>query len=247
MPSLVCPKCGNIKKSGKRSCCARGGAWFKNCGDVADPKFDHTWADGMEACRRMLHRATFAGCIVVLDPEPSCPSHPVYLFSMHYQNLGGHLFQFLVLYSHAQIPTEIKIKTSAPAINDSNKCVRCGTIRKSGKRSCCARGGAWFSNCGNAGSTKFDHTWSEGIQACRSFTSSISIESPVQAMLRHVGAIGPPSSTKQAWWNVTHQQKSVYRPGNVPNAGIEDSKNCVGLTKVVVSIHGLFVIMHFQM
>ena len=45
-----CRKCGIIKKSGKRSCCARGGAWFKNCGDAGDPTKDHTWADGMEAC-----------------------------------------------------------------------------------------------------------------------------------------------------------------------------------------------------
>ena len=49
-----------------------------------------------------------------------------------------------------------------------SRCPRCGTINKSGKRSCCARGGAWFRNCGDAGNTKFDHTWVEGIQACKS-------------------------------------------------------------------------------
>ena len=49
----LCPKCGAIKKSGERerSCCARGGAWFKNCGDVGDTKFDHTWAEGIQACK----------------------------------------------------------------------------------------------------------------------------------------------------------------------------------------------------
>ena len=48
--SAICPKCGTTKKFGKGSCCARGGAWFKRCGDAGDPTKDHTWADGMEAC-----------------------------------------------------------------------------------------------------------------------------------------------------------------------------------------------------
>ena len=46
-------------------------------------------------------------------------------------------------------------------------CSKCGTIPKSGKMSCCARGGSWFKNCGGAGNTKLQHTWYEGIQACK--------------------------------------------------------------------------------
>ena len=46
-------------------------------------------------------------------------------------------------------------------------CPRCGTIGKSGKLSCCGRGGSWFKNCGGAGNTKLYHTWHEGIQACK--------------------------------------------------------------------------------
>ena len=46
-------------------------------------------------------------------------------------------------------------------------CRKCGTIKKSGKKSCCGRGGAWFKNCGRAGNTKLEHTWYEGIQACK--------------------------------------------------------------------------------
>ena len=48
--SNECPKCDVTKKSGKHSCCARGGAWFKNCGDASDTQFDHTWAEGVKAC-----------------------------------------------------------------------------------------------------------------------------------------------------------------------------------------------------
>merc|ERR1712232_1203086 len=47
------------------------------------------------------------------------------------------------------------------------------------KPSCCAPGGAWFQNCGNDGDTNFDHTWAEGIQACKGFTS---LASPSQMM-----------------------------------------------------------------
>ena len=52
----VCPKCGTDKESNKRSCCAFGGAWFKKCGNVSDINFDHTWAEGLQACERTLWR-----------------------------------------------------------------------------------------------------------------------------------------------------------------------------------------------
>ena len=50
--SLVCPKCGTNRKSGKVSCCAAGGSWFKKCGDPGDVSFEHTWSEGVEACER---------------------------------------------------------------------------------------------------------------------------------------------------------------------------------------------------
>ena len=45
-------------------------------------------------------------------------------------------------------------------------CLTCGAIKKTGKLSCCARGGSWFGKCGGAGNTNREHTWSEGLQAC---------------------------------------------------------------------------------
>ena len=51
-------------------------------------------------------------------------------------------------------------------------CPRCGTIEKSGKMSCCGRGGSWFKHCGGGGNTKLHHTWSEGIQACNARSQS---------------------------------------------------------------------------
>ena len=46
----TCPKCGMDKESGKLSCCYEGGAWFKNCG-VLYSIHDHTWTDGVKACK----------------------------------------------------------------------------------------------------------------------------------------------------------------------------------------------------
>ena len=58
--------------------------------------------------------------------------------------------------------------TASTSVISRDNCSKCSTAKKSGKLSCCARGGSWFRNCGNAGDSNFDHTWSEGIQACKS-------------------------------------------------------------------------------
>ena len=53
-PVPVCPTCGIFKKSGKLSCCAPGGAWYENCGDLGDSNYDHLWSDGIQACKGKL-------------------------------------------------------------------------------------------------------------------------------------------------------------------------------------------------
>ena len=63
MISNVCPKCGTDKRSGKRTCCAPGGAWVKKCGIPGDSKFDHTWLEGIQACNSTLLNPN-------LNPEP---------------------------------------------------------------------------------------------------------------------------------------------------------------------------------
>ena len=49
---MACPKCGTFAKSGRVSCCAPGGAWFKNCGGFRDRNVDHRWPEGVEVCKR---------------------------------------------------------------------------------------------------------------------------------------------------------------------------------------------------
>jgi len=118
--ALTCPKCGKFKKSGRASCCAPGGAWFKDCGAAGNTKVNYKWTDGANACK---------------------PTKPA---------------------------------AATPAASSST-CAVCGSVKKSRKKSCCGRGGSWYKNCGtsdNKKSKKFDHTWFEGIQVCKS-TSAV--------------------------------------------------------------------------
>ena len=46
----TCPKCGRTPTLPN----LRGGDWFKNCGNPGDSKFDHTWAEGIDACKSKL-------------------------------------------------------------------------------------------------------------------------------------------------------------------------------------------------
>ena len=49
---LACPRCGTFRKSGRVSCCAPGGAWFRNCGGRGSKHLDHRWSEGVKACKR---------------------------------------------------------------------------------------------------------------------------------------------------------------------------------------------------
>ena len=51
MGGMACPKCGMFKKSGRVSCCAPGGAWYKNCGGVGNRNAGRRWFEGVEACK----------------------------------------------------------------------------------------------------------------------------------------------------------------------------------------------------
>ena len=59
--SSACPKCGSIKKSGKSSCCGRGGSWFKNCGSGGNVKLHHTWYEGIQVCKARTQSRTVFG------------------------------------------------------------------------------------------------------------------------------------------------------------------------------------------
>ena len=52
---MTCPRCGTFRKSGRVSCCAPGGAWFKNCGGLGIKNVDHRWSEGVKACKRKFN------------------------------------------------------------------------------------------------------------------------------------------------------------------------------------------------
>ena len=49
---VSCSKCSTFKKSGRISCCAPGGSWYKNCGGAGSGKGGHRWSEGVKACAR---------------------------------------------------------------------------------------------------------------------------------------------------------------------------------------------------
>ena len=51
----ACPKCGMFKKSGRASCCAPGGAWYKKCGKIRHNGVQHQWIDGVNVCKRKYY------------------------------------------------------------------------------------------------------------------------------------------------------------------------------------------------
>ena len=79
--------------------------------------------------------------------------------------------------------TGIRFFATSTTTTTSPVCPECGIKKDSGQLSCCARGGAWFGNCGGAGDAKFDHTWFEGIQAC---TSKLQVEQQTTLLRMHL-------------------------------------------------------------
>ena len=50
-PNMACSQCGTFTKSGRVSCCAPGGAWYKHCGGVNNKTMIRSWVEGVEACK----------------------------------------------------------------------------------------------------------------------------------------------------------------------------------------------------
>ena len=65
----VCHKCGTIEKSGKHSCCGRGGSWYKNCGAAGSANSDHTWHEGIRACKARLQYKTVIDQLINVDQQ----------------------------------------------------------------------------------------------------------------------------------------------------------------------------------
>ena len=143
--------------------------------------------------------------------------------------------------SVSHLPTEPRAETSPSVKIRSVRCSKCGTTKKSGKHSCCARGGSWFKNCGDDGDAYFDHTWAEGIQACKGFRSANSVTPPLQFIHGRVKLDGV---ALKAARNISQQQENSYLPDTMSNAATAGHKDCAALAKVVFCV--LFVVSDLQ-
>ena len=131
------------------------------------------------------------------------------------------------------------VATPPITVKPSTTCPMCGTIKKSKKLSCCARGGAWYNKCGDEGDSNFDHTWTEGVQACRGFASLLSDEAQRQAMQRH---------------ETTTTQLKTTRDPNVPqqNSVIDSFSDSVsdaggkGFSKIAIFIDLFLITLNLQ-
>ena len=129
---------------------------------------------------------------------------------------------------------------SLSAVSSNSKCVKCGTTGKSGALSCCARGGSWFNKCGDTGDTEFDHTWADGIHACRNFATLTSVQSPLQVTLDDEGVILHQLGTQSP--NDTRQHTRSFSRDSVTNVGTANFTYHVRLIKVAVYLCVLLII-----
>ena len=139
-------------------------------------------------------------------------------------------------YYTSTIPTEAVTTT----ILIGKTCYKCGILKKSGKLSCCARGGDWFKNCGDVGGSNFDHTWVEGTQACTRFTSLSSVESPALLMMPSEGSNTQPLNTDRT-------PKATLNQTNIYSSTTDDSEDCAELAKLVVCASLLLISFHLYM
>ena len=132
-------------------------------------------------------------------------------------------------------PKSVQSDTATPRLAKlksaivSPTCSKCGTAKRSGKRSCCARGGAWFKNCGDVGKTQFDHTWVEGIQACKGVAASLSVKSPLRFNADE-------QNTNYSRNNNSHDRKNIFCGESKSGAGTVNSEVDTGVAKVAVWI-----------
>ena len=124
-------------------------------------------------------------------------------------------------------------------------CPKCATTKKSGQSSCCARGGAWFNNCGGVTNANVDHTWTEGIRACKDFASLFSSKTQSEVMLHHEPSQEQPKATSER----NGPRLKIIDPAtaSVSDAGTTNCEGCCALSKITFFISILCIVLRIQM
>ena len=143
----------------------------------------------------------------------------------------AYIMLLLALFTDSPIATRL-------SFTSTSSCAKCGTIKNSAKRSCCARGGSWFKNCGDVGDTHFAHTWIEGIESCKDLMTSIPDKLPSRVMPRHVKSVVFPLNKAQS----QNSQKNINGSDSVTS----DSKGCVGIPNIGVYICVFYIALKWQ-
>ena len=138
---------------------------------------------------------------------------------------------------NVRMPTEALKRTTVSAIR-SKECPKCGTNKKSGKLSCCARGGTWFQKCGQVGDTNFDNTWVEGIHVCNDFASSLLVQAPTQAGRDRI--MSQSTSTNELR-NAAQQDVNIDPTSKVSDADTADCTDHVLVAKIAVFTSSLLI------
>ena len=143
------------------------------------------------------------------------------------------------------MPTEAVTTTSVSAVR-GKRCPKCG-VKKSGTLSCCARGGAWFNNCGDEESVNADHTWTDGIQACKGSVSLfLKNNQQPQIILRNEPTHAPLNDTRT---RNDHRQKTIdfiILKSGMSTVGTRNFEGFCSLSKVTVFISILSIVLHMS-
>ena len=110
----VCPKCGTMGKFGKHSCCGHGGSWFKNCGSTGNAKLDHTWYEGIQACKASLEQSKLGLGQPQQNPDQQKRKHPSNDFGVVKSNsvfTAPQTFKFTLVNPLTRIPRAMPMIT----------------------------------------------------------------------------------------------------------------------------------------
>lgn len=125
----VCPKCGTIGKSGKSSCCGRGGSWYKNCGNDGKSNVDHTWYEGIQTCKTLLQvKAVIAKqqhAVHQLNPREILVITTSKTFTFRSANMSTPMSDTISIISSVKAPVNSIITTStiSTSTNLSKNCL----------------------------------------------------------------------------------------------------------------------------
>ena len=120
---LVCPECGSIDKSGKSSCCGRGGSWFGNCGSAGGMKLDHTRHEGIWACKARQFQAEASQQLHASQAKSNASSDD---FSVSMVSravvVPAHIFGSTSVYTPKPVPlvSSLTLPVNTDATNDTS-------------------------------------------------------------------------------------------------------------------------------